>query len=280
MTKLYHPQVRTKNFSSAPLRKNQEGIGHFPVRSIVRLGSVTTLEEAFPISFGRKDIIEINTVEAVENSRSKLLMKQCFAEAGVPQADWWKFESEKPWNLLSQDGVTSSKYLPYPILAKRVFGFKGHGMAKLDNQEQLEAWLSKNNTSGYYFEEFKNYAREYRLHCTQDKCFIVWRKLRKADSENRWFFNSSNCNWVGEEHELFDRPSNWDSIVEDCLKAIRAVGLDLGSFDVRIQSAKKKNPEYIIVEVNSAPSLGRIGIQKYREIITELIENKINNLNK
>lgn len=127
------------------------------------------------------------------------------------------------------------------------------------------------DTTEWYGESMKMYAREYRLHCTQTECFMSWRKLRRSDAEERWFFNSANCNWVGEDHELFDRPSNWDLIVEDCKKAMVATGLDIGSFDVRIQSSSKSTPEYIIVEVNSAPALGEQGVQIYKTKIQELI---------
>lgn len=264
------PQIRTKNFSSAGLRAKNGGIGEFPVRSIVRLGSRTSTQEAFPKSYGRKPIVEVNTVESIENSRDKLRMKACFDRAGVPHAPWFTIDVMKAKIRDNELGDL------LPVLAKRITGFKGHGMQKLDNREQLDAFL-RGNTNGYYFEEFKNFAREYRLHCTANGCFMAWRKLRKADAEQRWFFNSANCNWVGENHELYNKPTNFDAIEQHCIQALEATGLDIGSFDVRIQSANNRNPEYILVEVNSAPSLGEQGIEIYRSTIGEIIKNKINN---
>jgi len=269
-------QIRTKNPSSSGLRAKNGGIGNFPVRSIVRLGSRTSTKEAFPKSFGRKPIVEVNTVESIENSRSKLLMKACFAEGNVPQADWWELRRTNLYRN-GTETVTQISDLPYPILAKRIYGFKGHGMQKLDNQEALQTFM-RGTTNGYYLEEFKNYAREYRLHCTANGCFMVWRKLRKSDSEQRWFFNSSNCNWVSENHELFNRPTNFTQIETDCVTALNNTGLDVGSFDVRIQSSSQRNPQYIIVEVNSAPALGDQGIEVYKEVLKDIIENKIENL--
>lgn len=100
---------------------------------------------------------------------------------------------------------------------------------------------------------------------------MSWRKLRKSDAKERWFFNSSNCNWISPEHELFNRPNNWANIERDCIQAMIAVGLDIGAVDVRVQS--KDNPEYIILEVNSAPALGEQGIEIYKNEIIKLIEN-------
>ena len=127
----------------------------------------------------------------------------------------------------------------------------------------------------WYAEAMKPFAREYRLHCTQNECFMTWRKLRRLDTENRWFFNSSNCNWVGEDHPLFDRPSNWDTIVEACINATKAVGLDITAIDVRVQSNSKTNPEFIILECNSAPALGDQGVIIYKQKLQELINEKI-----
>lgn len=139
--------------------------------------------------------------------------------------------------------------------------------------------MTNTERTQWYGESMMNYAREYRLHMTQEKCFMSWRKLRRADAEQRYFFNSTNCNWVGEDHELFDRPTNWDTVVEDCKKAMRATGLDIGCFDVRIQSSSKAEPKYILVECNSAPALGEAGLEAYRTNIKEIIEKKINLLN-
>lgn len=258
--KKFKVQIRTKNYTATPLRSSIFS----SKRAIVRLGSTTDTKNAFPkaSSLGR-DIIEINTVESIENSRSKLRMKDRFASHGVPQANWFDCEETIRQGHLEE--------LPYPLVAKRIYGFKGHGMTLLNNQKELEDFVKATNLDGYYFEQFHNYAREYRLHCDTTECFMTWRKLRRADADNRWFFNSSNCNWVNEDHELFNRPSNWAEIERDCINAINSVGLTIGAVDVRVQSDKYPTPHYIICEVNSAPALGDLGIIKYREQITKII---------
>lgn len=289
MIKQHFTRVRSKNFSCDDLRTSNKGIGPFPIRSLVRLGSTTMTEIIFPKSFKKYPIVEINSVESIQNSRSKLKMKECFLKENIPQSNWFVNHGSKEYVTGLHDNMTiwAFKKLSYPLVAKRVFGFKGHGMVLINNQEELEKFLkskSKTELEGYYFEEFKNFSREYRLHCTQSECFMTWRKLRKSDSKERWFFNSTNCNWVGENHPLFDKPNNWNKIVEDCCKAIKAVGLDIGCVDLRIQSAKtsdgntRKNPEYIVIETNSSPALGDRGIELYRQKITELINNKIKEL--
>ena len=95
-------QIRTKNFSAKPLRNSL-----FSKQSvIVRLGSTTPLEKAYPKKVTFTDIIEINTVEAVENSRNKLNMKTCFSLLDLPQAKWWSSIQE----------LKEERELSYPIV--------------------------------------------------------------------------------------------------------------------------------------------------------------------
>lgn len=248
-----YAQVRTKNPTAAPLRRSIV----IPVRAVVRLGSRSATEACFP---GRRDVIEVNTVDSIENSRDKLRMKECFSRFDVPQAEWKTIGDPHPFNT-------------FPLVGKQIVGFKGHGMQLIENADQLREFMRTHNNS-YFIERFYNFAREYRVHATRDHAFLAWRKLRRSDATERWFFNSTNCNWVGESHELFQRPNNWIELEAAAVNAVRAVGLDIGAVDIRVQSSD--NPDYIVCEVNSAPALGEIGVTAYRNEIRNIIINKNN----
>lgn len=245
-------QIRTKNPSAAPLRRSI----FVNKRAIVRLGSRTPSRQIYPT----QSFVEVNTIESIENSRDKLRMKECFSRYDVKQAEW-----------LTLDQAPITRMADFPYVGKQIVGFKGHGMQLIENDDQLRTFLRTHNNS-YFIEKFYNYAREYRIHATSDHSFLSWRKLRRADAEQRWFFNSTNCNWVGEDHELFQRPNNWDELCNAAVMAVRSVGLDIGAVDIRVQS--RNNPDYIVCEVNSAPQLGEIGIEHYRREITNIINNK------
>lgn len=245
-------QIRTKNPSAAPLRRSI----FVNKRAIVRLGSRTPSRQIYPT----QSFVEVNTVESIENSRDKLRMKECFSRYDVKQAEWF---------TLDQAPIT--RMADFPYVGKQIVGFKGHGMQLIENVDQLRDFVRTHGNS-YFIEKFYNYAREYRIHATSDHSFLSWRKLRRADAEQRWFFNSTNCNWVGEDHELFQRPNNWDELCNAAVMAVRSVGLDIGAVDIRVQS--RNNPDYIVCEVNSAPQLGEIGIEHYRREITNIINNK------
>src|SRR5690606_33580405 len=163
---------------------------------------------------------------------------------------------------------------------KHIFGSRGRGNTLINNQEELEAWLQGKTLNNYIFEKFYNYNREYRLHVNEDGCFYTCRKMIKSDTpeDKRWFKNDSNSVWIMEDNELFDKPVNWNSIVEECVKALKAVGLHFGAVDLRVQSRVnsktdkvRKEPKFIIVEINSAPSFGEITSQKYIEEIPKML---------
>jgi glutathione synthase/RimK-type ligase-like ATP-grasp enzyme len=81
---------------------------------------------------------------------------------------------------------------------------------------------------------------------------------------------------------MFDKPVNWDVIVEESVKALNAVGLDFGAVDLRCQSAKyskgrtREDPDFIVVEINSAPSFGELTLQKYIEELPKILIRKAN----
>jgi len=254
-------QIRTKNSTARPLQRSIL----FDDWAIVRLGSRTPTENC---SRKPRNFIEVNTIDAIENSRSKLRMKSCFSKLKVPQADWWRVGS-----------IQNTNTMPYPLVLKRVFGFQGRGMRLINTKEELNDWLDANGSGeGWYFERFYNYAREYRLHVSiATGVFLSWRKLRTKEATNRWFFNSTNSNWVGEDHNLFDKPKCWKDMEKAAVDSLKAVGLDIGAVDIRVQSNTQENPKFIVCEINSAPALGELGIEKYKEEILKILQNKKQN---
>ena len=253
----YVPRIRSRHPSHDILRTNLPKV---PYRSVIRLGSTTEL--------GSDELVEINTVEAIKNSSSKLRMKNCFEEANVMTAKW-------------VDNLSDAPSLEFPLVAKQIFGSRGRGNTLIKSAAELKAWAVGKDLKNYIFEKFYNYNREYRLHVTETGCFYTCRKMLKSDTpeDKRWFRNDSNSTWIIEENPQFEKPVNWKKIESECVKALKAVGLDFGACDVRVQSAKKEtkvreNPDFIIVEINSAPSFGERTAQRYLEILPDLIIQK------
>jgi carbamoylphosphate synthase large subunit len=261
----FRPSIFSRHPSHDYLRRNNKTLPLYNFRTVVRFGSSTPTEE-------NHYKVEINTVEAIKNSANKLRMKTCFTEGGVKTADWW-----------TNGALNDFAAEKYPIVAKHIFGSRGTGNTLINNFQELNQWMQGKTMTNYVFEKFYNYSREYRLHVTSEGCFYTCRKMIKSETpeDKRWFRNDQNSTWILEENEMFDKPVNWDEIVEHSVRALNAVGLDVGACDVKVQSAVQKDGSlrnkcnFIIIEINSAPSFGEITKVKYQEIIPILIDKKL-----
>lgn len=221
--------------------------------TVFRLGSFTIMPDNYR---------QINTVDACMNSSNKAKMKQLFQENDVKTALWCfprnSGELDR-WRLLIVPDNNSK------VIVKSLRGSRGRGLYLMTAGE-LFNWFNAKGYGGHIIERYYNYNREYRLHVSRDGCFYTCRKMLREDAQERWFRNDSNCVWILEENPQFNKPSNWDIIVEHCVKALNAVGLDLGACDVRVQSEQDRGtPDFIICEINSAPSFGELTSEKYKQ---------------
>lgn len=245
-------------------------------RSVIRFGS-TTMSDA---------PVQLNSVKAIENSSSKLRMKDCFSRANVRTADWCTGGSNSPEEAsVSTQGIINFAKDKYPIVAKNIFGSRGTGNHFIRGEQELRNFMHGKDLSSYIFERYHAYNREYRLHVTNEGCFYACRKMLKRDAPKnvRWYRNDANCVWILEDNPNFDRPINWQDIVDECVKALNSCGLDFGACDLRVESAKTKegaiveDPRFIVVEINSAPSLATITTERYLEMLPKLLLDKRKN---
>lgn len=274
---LFRPMILSRHPSHDILRLKHKKIAALPYRSVIRFGSSTEVEDSV-VKGGNR--IEINTVNAIKISANKLLMKQKFMEAGVKTAEWTIFRGAQDLNTWCQER--------YPIVAKAHYGSKGKGNTLIKSQEELNTWMQGKTLSNYIFEKFMNFGHEFRLHVTEDGCFYTCRKALKQDvpEDQKWRRHDDICVWFLETNENFHKPNSWNDIVSDCVKALKAVGADLLSFDVRVQTPRDKDgnlrpyQDYILLECNSASSMdngtGEVSVcaQKYIDEIPKIIIRK------
>src|SRR5687768_3067691 len=74
----FRPRVRSRHPSHNPLRQQ---LPLLPFRSIVRLGSTTEEDDGHRL-------VECNSVQAIQNSANKRLMKMAFDRGHVKTARW------------------------------------------------------------------------------------------------------------------------------------------------------------------------------------------------
>jgi len=269
---IFSPMIRSRHPSHSALRKS---LMRLPFRSVIRFGSTTELTDVHTLNGSR---VELNSIEAIKNSSSKIKMKNCFKENNVKTAPFIISNNR-------EDIIEFARTHEFPIVKKANFGSRGTGNTIIKTSEELEKSLT-GNLSNYVFEKYCNYNKEYRLHISNNGSFYACRKMLKQefkDHPNAWQRHDDNCVWILETNENFDKPNNWnlpDGIVEHCVKALKACGLDFGACDLRVQNNtdkdgnKRENPDFIVVEINSAPSFGDITLEKYKEILPQLLIQK------
>lgn len=246
--------IFSRHPSHGPLRGSIEAPkGYTP---IVRFGSVTESDKK----------IQINSVKAIETSMNKLAMKKAFSVANVKTPYWCTLQ-----DFISMPD--DSKF--FPCVVKNIWGSRGTGNYIIYSQEELDSLLPNKRVENYIVEEFCKYSREYRFHVSTEGVFLTWRKLRREGTPEKdmWFFNNQTCNWVGKEHESYKLSREVYQIAcEESIKALNAVGLDFGAVDIKVSV---KSNDVSIIEINSAPSLGEVGIEVYKTEIKKLIQKKL-----
>lgn len=253
-------KIRSKNFSAKLLRRKIK----VQKPSILRLGSFTDTRLVFP-NIPKHAILELNTVQACEISNNKILMKQAFTENNIQTAEW-SILAQQEWSI-------------FPAIIKHIHSSKGKGIYFISNSEELNTFINKHreHLNNFIIEKYYTYSREYRIHVTKNQYFYACRKMLKTEAQDRWHRHSSNCVWVLENNPLFDKPNNWEQITQECIKALKAVGLDIGAVDVKVQSQNnskgliRENPKFIILETNSAPALSEQTAEHYLNIIKTLL---------
>lgn len=266
------PMIRSRHPSHNVLRGILERLS---VKSVIRFGSTTELPDTIANGGTR---IEINSTNSIKNSSSKLKMKQCFDKGEVSTAKWM------PVTELQRLVENNQNPFEFPIVMKHHFGSRGTGNSLVKSTQELKEWFKGKTLDNYIAEQYHNYNKEYRLHVTKNGCFYSCRKMLKQDFKNHpnaWQRHDDNCVWILEENPQFEKPNNWEEIVNHCVKALTSCGLDIGACDLRVQSntdskgSKRDRCDFIVVEINSAPSFGDVTAQKYKEELPKLIKSKI-----
>lgn len=191
-------------------------------------------------------------------------------------------EFSKDINLNNIKKLIENEEFKYPIILKSIYGSKNKGNTFIQKVEDLEEWFkTHNNYSNYILEQYINYSKEYRIHVSINGIFSIFRKLRKNNSEQRWYFNSENSIFKIITKEEFEKHPCYEELNTQLVEATKALQLEIVSFDVRIN---KDYSKFTIIESNSAPSLNKLGTMQYFKEIIEIVIQKIyekrNNINR
>lgn len=246
-----------------------------PKRTILRLGSITSTKSIARHNKTKPSKYkEINTAEACRICGNKITMKSRFTHGKIKTAPWFIFSLKGEEANIQRVSHYLKKWKR--LIIKHKFSSKGNGIYFIETLDDFKEFLNtipQNTLKNYIIEKYYTYSREYRIHVTRQGCFLADRKMLKSDAEVRWHRHADNSIWISDDNPLFNKPDNWEDIILSCVNALKSVNLDIGAVDVKIQSKEKTNPDWVILEINSAPALGEKSVEKYKNIILKLINN-------
>lgn len=195
--------------------------------------------------------IQINSIEGIENCINKLRNKQLLIAANVPTLP-----------LLDEDKIDK-----YPIVIKGIIRSCGDAVFVVDEAKELPVYkkLLKNK---FYIEPLFTATSEYRLHCTQERCFFAVKKI-KNDGVNDVIVTSKNHHNVRD----FVKPRLWNQMLEAGVNAMKASKLEIGAIDFGYCS--NGNHNFVIHEINTGPELLVNTREAYRKELEYLIDKKL-----
>ena len=202
---------------------------------VLRWGST----EAFPRLTSR---VEINTLEATNNASNKLVMMQKLVESEIDTPD-----------ILFLSPSTSQEEINDYKNEEGKFYVRG------SNQE-IRYTDSVRNGDLYISRPIPNKRREYRVHVFDGQILEIYEKVPRE--ENVRISKAHNCDFKRVNKENC-RVSLEDQ--EMCIKAVNALGLTFAGVDL----LRDKDQNCFVSEVNSAPSLNSLNIERYFTKIME-----------
>lgn len=176
------------------------------------------------------ETITYNKSEAIKLATDKKRSRELFMEKDVRTS-----KLVTPTNVVEQQ---------YPIIARPFTHSKGKNFIVLKTPEEFTSHFNANNTNGWYYSEFIDKQREFRVHCAHGKVLDLMEKPRV---ENSIAWNRAI------NHEAFVRVKQSEYIHDVCLQALKAtqvLQLDFAGVDVLL-----KDDLAYVLEVNTSPTL-------------------------
>jgi len=177
-----------------------------------------------------KTTIVYNKSEAIAKATNKKLSRELFIAGKV----------RTPLLVIPQ----TVKNEQFPIIARPSTHAKGKNFVILKNGAEFGTHFTANEKSGWYYSEYINKEREFRVHCAHGKILAVMEKTRGGD-KIAW-----NRAVTGEPFTRLTQDAYPFSVCFQALKAVRTLGLDFAGVDVMLLGK-----EGIVLEVNTSPTL-------------------------
>jgi hypothetical protein len=199
----------------------------------------------------------------VMNASNKLEARMLFKEENV----------ECPYTF-----VRLSDRKDFPVIIRPLRHRAGKIFHVANNDTELSSIVrNRFGNKEYYCSSFYPKTREFRLHCAFGKILVTKEKPAPSNkSMIAWNYALNEDAWT-----TIDRKDYDINMGKLALRAMDALGLDIGAVDVMSYPTNKSMPEHTICEINTAPSLTPYLAEKYAMLFRKLFtsEEKIEKWN-
>lgn len=178
--------------------------------------------------------IVYNKATAIKNATNKALSREIFLGNNVPIPRFVTPNNIDTINL--------------PVIARPFVHSKGKNLYVLNSPEEF---LNHYNTDKYYYSEFIDKEREFRVHVGHSKVIVLMEKLKPED-DNQIAWNRAQAGTEPFENIRWNQADeeNLKPIMVAGIEAVNALELDCGAADVMLKDGKA-----YVLEVNTAPTL-------------------------
>jgi glutathione synthase/RimK-type ligase-like ATP-grasp enzyme len=136
----------------------------------------------------------------------------------------------------------------FPIIARPATHAKGKNFIVLKTRAEFTTHHDKHANAGWYYSQFINKTREFRVHCAHGKVLAIMEKAKGGDNI-AW-----NRAQTGEPFRRISQKEYPFSVCFQALKACKVLGLDFAGVDV-LEIMENGKPQAYVVEANTSPTL-------------------------
>lgn len=203
-----------------------------------------TLENSVVVRWGSREklptdkgTVVYNNSMAIKDATDKKKSREMFIEKGVSTP-----------RLVTPNNIDEVEQ--YPIIARPLVHSKGRNFVTLANRTEFLNHFNKAKTKEWYYSEFVDKDREFRVHAGHGKVLALMEKTQPGDGNIAW--NRAQNDTEPFEYIKWSEVDNQNlkPVLDEGLKAIAALGLDFGGVDVML-----KDGVAYVLEVNTSPTL-------------------------
>lgn len=192
---------------------------------------------------------ELNSVKAIKLTSNKPLCRKVLSEHGI--------------------AVPALSENIFPCIGRTKYHTGGKGFWFCRSSYEVE---QAKREGAYYFSHFYPKTREFRVHIgkLEGEYKVILYSEKEGDKYGTviWNHDISNFNYrhIGRGERRLD-------IIDLAKSALKVTGLDFGAIDILADPLYPQLPQAVVCEINTAPSLSPLGIEKYCQYFERILED-------